>query len=222
MLSTLFVPRLKKRVADAEFLDLLTGGACLPIDRDCLVRALCPEPDPAPRFCDEGSRAESLTPASVLVPLVPREEGFFVLLTQRTEHLRDHPGQISFPGGRVETEDLSPVHTALREAREEIGLAPEHVEVIGYLPDYCTITGYRVTPVVAIVTPPFDLCLDDYEVAAAFEVPLDFLMNPANHQEHAILRDGQPRKFFAMPYRDYFIWGATAGIIMSLHRAMTD
>ena len=190
------------------------------LDRDRLRLILHPEHIPVSSFCDDGSQGGSLTPASVLFPLVPREGGFYVLLTQRTDHLRDHPGQISFPGGRVEPEDVSPEHTALREAQEEIGLAPEHVEIIGYLPDYCTITGYRVTPVVAIVTPPFELLPDAYEVAEVFEVPLSFLMNPDNHQEHSILRDGQPRRFFAMPYEKYFIWGATAGIIMSLHRAL--
>ncbi|WP_319239875.1 CoA pyrophosphatase [uncultured Propionivibrio sp.] len=170
---------------------------------------------------DDGSSPESLTPASVLFPIVRRDAGWFVLLTQRTDHLRDHPGQISFPGGRVEPEDLSPVHTALRETQEEIGLSSEHIEVIGFLPDYCTITGYRVTPVVALVTPPFDLSPDAHEVAQVFEVPFDFLMDPANHQEHVIQRNGRPRKFYAVPYQDYFIWGATAGIILSLHRALT-
>lgn len=196
-------------------------GAVTSPDRCRLCDVLHATPVAALRDRDEGSRTESLTPASVLFPLIPRADGFFVLLTQRTDHLRDHPGQISFPGGRVEPEDLSPAHTALREAREEIGLTPEHVEVIGYLPDYCTITGYRVTPVVAIVTPPFELTPDVYEVAQVFEVPLDFLLDPANHQEHEILRDGEPRRFFAMSYGNYFIWGATAGIIMSLHRALT-
>lgn len=198
----------------------MPGAVTVP-DRSRLCGVLHATPVAASSACDDGSRTESLTPASVLFPLVPRADGFFVLLTQRTDHLRDHPGQISFPGGRVEPEDLSPEHTALREAREEIGLAPEHIEVIGYLPDYCTITGYRVTPVVAIVTPPFELTPDVYEVAQVFEVPLDFLLDPINHQEHAILRDGKPRRFFAMSYGSYFIWGATAGIIMSLHRALT-
>ena len=190
------------------------------LDRERLRRALLTAPVAVSSTCDDGCRTESLTPASVLFPLVPRDDGFFVLLTQRTDHLRDHPGQISFPGGRVEPKDVSPVHTALREAHEEIGLAAEHVEVIGYLPDYCTITGYRVTPVVAIVKPPFELALDAHEVAHVFEVPLGFLLDPANHQEHAMLRDGEPRRFFAVPYEDYFIWGATAGIIMSLYRAL--
>lgn len=168
----------------------------------------------------EGVHGARLTPASVLFPIVLRPHAPSVLLTQRNETLRDHPGQISFPGGRVEPEDQSPVHTALRETKEEIGLSSEHIEVIGFLPDYCTITGYRVTPVVALVTPPFELSPDAHEVAQVFEVPFDFLMDPANHQEHVIQRNGRPRKFFAVPYQDYFIWGATAGIILSLHRAL--
>ena len=202
----------------------MPGESTLTIDRDHLRAVLLPEPLAVAQGGDDGSARDglraTLTPASVLFPLVPRENGLFVLLTQRTDHLRDHPGQISFPGGRVEPEDASPVHTALREAREEIGLAAEHVDVIGFLPDYCTITGYRVTPVVAIVMPPFTLTPDAEEVAHIFEVPFDFLMDPVNHQEHAIMREGKPRRFVAMPYGDYFIWGATAGIIKSLQRAL--
>ena len=215
----------KSKLKSAAGAEILAGAVPLQdvsvLDRERLRLALHPSPVPVSGFRDEGSREVALMPASVLFPLVPREDGFSVLLTQRTDHLRDHPGQISFPGGRVEPEDVSAEHTALREAREEIGLASEHVEIIGYLPDYCTITGYRVTPVVAVVTPPFDLLLDAYEVAEVFEVPLAFLMDPADHQEHSIMRDGQPRRFFAMPYGKHFIWGATAGIIMSLHRALT-
>jgi 8-oxo-dGTP pyrophosphatase MutT (NUDIX family) len=139
-----------------------------------------------------------------------------VLLTQRTAHLRDHAGQVSFPGGRVEDEDPSPVHTALRETEEEIGLAREHVEVLGFLPEYRTGTGFRVTPVVALVRPPFTLALDPFEVAEAFEVPLAFLLDPANHKRHSLHYRGALRHFFAMPYGDYFIWGATAGMIRAL------
>ena len=156
------------------------------------------------------------TPAAVLVPLVDRAEGITVLLTQRSAALPDHPGQISFPGGRVEEEDQSPVHTALRETEEEIGLAREHVEVLGFLPEYRTGTGFRVTPVVALVKPPFELALDPFEVAEAFEVPLAFLLDPANHKRHSLHYRGALRHFFAMPYGDYFIWGATAGMIRSL------
>ena len=186
------------------------------LDRDSLSRALSPAPVTASSTCDDGCCAESLMPASVLFPLVPREDGFFVLLTQRTDHLRDHPGQISFPGGRVEPQDRSPQDTALREAQEEIGLGARHVEVVGYLPDYRTVTGFCVTPVVALVTPPFDLRPDPREVAEVFEVPLAFLLDPGNHQRHEMHYRGALRQYFAMPYGDYFIWGATAGMIRSL------
>lgn len=130
-----------------------------------------------------------------------------MLLTQRTEHLKDHPGQISFPGGRYEPDDTSPAHTALREAEEEIGLSSAHVEIVGYLPEYLTITGYRVTPVVAIVTPPFDLQPDPYEVAQIFEVPFSFLMNAANHQRHSLPYRGKIRHYVAMPYQ-----GTSSGV----------
>ena len=155
-------------------------------------------------------------PAAVLVPLVERPDGYTVLLTQRTAHLEHHAGQISFPGGRVEAEDPSPVHTALRETEEEIGLDRQHVDVLGFLPEYRTGTGFRVTPVVALVNPPFKLALDPFEVAEAFEVPLGFLLDPANHKRHSLHYRGALRHFYAMPYGDYFIWGATAGMIRSL------
>jgi 8-oxo-dGTP pyrophosphatase MutT (NUDIX family) len=162
----------------------------------------------------------ALTLAAVLFTVVLREPEPSVLLTRRAEHLKDHPGQISFPGGRVEAGDASPAHTALREAEEEIGLSPGRVEVIGYLPDYLTVTGFRVTPVVALVTPPFELRLDPVEVAEVFEVPLPFLMDPANHQSHSAFYRGKMRPYLAMPYEDYFIWGATAGIIGALAQAL--
>lgn len=165
---------------------------------------------------------ESLIPAAVLFPIVLRESGPSVLLTQRADHLKHHPGQISFPGGRVEPGDSSPAETALRETAEEIGLAATHIEILGYLPEYRTITSYRVTPVVAVVAPPFSLALDPFEVAEAFEVPLAFLMDTANHQQHAQHYRGRLRQYIAMPYGNYFIWGATAGIILSLALALRD
>ncbi|MEO8410012.1 MAG: CoA pyrophosphatase [Propionivibrio sp.] len=163
---------------------------------------------------------QKLVPASVLFPIVLRGDAPSVLLTQRTAHLRDHPGQISFPGGRQESGDLSPAHTALREAEEEIGLAAARVEIIGYLPEYHTVTAYRVTPVVATVTPPIELRPDPFEVAEIFEVPLAFLMDVANHQTHELQYRGRLRQYVAMPYGNYFIWGATAGIIRSLARLL--
>ena len=168
----------------------------------------------------DGAADAELTPASVLFPIVLRPHAPSVLLTQRNETLRDHPGQISFPGGRVEPQDRSPRETALREAQEEIGLGARHVEVVGYLPDYRTVTGFCVTPVVALVTPPFDLRPDPREVAEVFEVPFSFLMDAANHQRRTLLYRGSPRHYIAMPYGDYFIWGATAAIIATLARAL--
>lgn len=160
------------------------------------------------------------TPAAVLVPVVVRAEAPALLFTKRTDHLHHHPGQISFPGGRVEAGDASPVETALRETEEEIGLHRRHVELLGALPDYLTGTGFRVTPVVGVVRPPFELTLDAFEVAEAFEVPLAHFLDPANHEAHSIVHEGRLRTFHAMPYQGYFIWGATAGIIMSLYRLL--
>lgn len=165
---------------------------------------------------EEGVDDQPLIPAAVLFPIILRDDGQTVLLTQRTAHLRDHAGQISFPGGRVEAEDLSPSHTALRETEEEIGLPRERIEILGFLPEYRTGTGFRVTPVVALVQPPFELQPDPFEVAEVFEVPLAFLLDPANHQQHSLHYRGALRSYFAMPYGDYFIWGATAGMIRSL------
>lgn len=161
---------------------------------------------------------ESFKPAAVLVPVVIRDEGLTMLLTRRTDHLHDHPGQISFPGGRVDAGDASPVATALREAAEEIGLLSQQVQVIGQLPLYHTGTGFEVTPVVGLVAPPLDLTLDPFEVAEAFEVPLSFLLDPRNHHRHSIEVRGRRRDYWAMPYADYYIWGATAGMIVTLSR----
>lgn len=156
--------------------------------------------------------------AAVLLPIVVREHGLQVLLTQRTSHLRDHAGQISFPGGRKEEGDHSPEMTALREAKEEIGLHSQHVEVLGCLPIYKTITGYAVTPVVALLQPPFELLPDANEVDEIFEVPFNFLMNPKHHQRRIIeLPNGLgSRQFYAMPYQRHFIWGASAGMLRNL------
>lgn len=159
-------------------------------------------------------------PAAVLVPLVAREPGMTVLLTKRTDHLHHHPGQISFPGGRVEETDISAVMTALRETEEEIGLDPDRVELLGELPEYFTGTGFRVTPVVGLVHPPFELDLDTFEVAEAFEVPLAFLLDTANHKRHSMHYRGRMREYWAMPWKDYYIWGATAGMLVSLQRLL--
>ena len=195
-------------------------SSALGIDLDRLRAVLQPHPSRSVFVVEDGVGDEELTPASVLFPIVLRQSGPSVLLTQRTAHLKDHPGQISFPGGRVEAEDASPAHTALRESEEEIGLASRYVEVIGYLPEYRTVTGFCVTPVVGLVAPSFELRLDAFEVAEAFEVPLAFLLNPANHQRHSVEFQGKPRQFYAMTYQQRYIWGATAGMIVSLSRLL--
>lgn len=165
--------------------------------------------------------------AAVLVPLVVRDTGLWVLLTQRADHLSDHAGQISFPGGRREPFDPDAVATALREAQEEVALDPERVEVLGELPDYLTGTGFRVTPVVGLVHPPFTVSADTLEVADIFEVPLAFLMDPANHEVRVLRWEGGERRFFAMPYPrqgaggHYFVWGATAGMLRNFYRFLT-
>ena len=160
--------------------------------------------------------------ASVLIPLVTREDGLSLLLTHRAAHLNNHAGQISFPGGRFELRDGSSIETALRETQEEIGLDRQHVDVIGLLPQYRTATGYDVTPVIALIQPPFVLTPDPFEVASIFEVPLSFLMNAKNHQRRSLqLPDGAgTRTFYAMPYQEHFIWGATAGILRNLFHLM--
>lgn len=186
------------------------------LDIERLRASLLAEPASGQFVQEDGFDDRPLTPAAVLFPIVQRAAGQTVLLTQRTAHLRDHAGQISFPGGRVEATDQSPIHTALRETEEEIGLSRERIDVLGFLPEYRTGTGFCVTPVVGLVRPPFELALDPFEVAEAFEVPLDFLLDPLNHQRHSLHHRGALRHYFAMPYGEYFIWGATAGMIRSL------
>jgi len=160
------------------------------------------------------------TPASVLVPIVTHAGGLTVLFTQRTAQLRAHSGQVSFPGGRAEPDDASPEFTALRETQEEIGLAPGRVEVIARMPEYLTRTGYRVTPVVGLVAPPLELVPDSREVAEAFEVPLAFLLDPANHQRETRELAGKQVGFWVMQYGERRIWGATAGMLMNLYRML--
>ncbi len=159
-----------------------------------------------------------LVAAAVLVPIVAYATGLAVLFTRRTEHLRAHSGQVSFPGGRAEAHDPDPVATALREAREEIGLDPGRVEVLGRLPDYATRTGFRVTPVVGLVSPPLALSPDANEVAEVFEVPLAFLLDPRNHRRDSMLWQGRQRRFYTLRWGERVIWGATAGIVVSLSR----
>jgi 8-oxo-dGTP pyrophosphatase MutT (NUDIX family) len=159
-------------------------------------------------------------PAAVLVPVVMHEREPTVLLTQRSEGLRNHAGQIAFPGGRVDPADASPLHAAYREAEEEIGLERSLVEPIGYLDGYLTSSNYLVVPVVGLVSPAYSLSLNAHEVADAFEVPLSFLMNPDRHELHAREWKGRLRRYYAIPYGERYIWGATAGIIRNLYERL--
>jgi 8-oxo-dGTP pyrophosphatase MutT (NUDIX family) len=203
--------------------DAIAGEPALPPERlsaDWIRRRL-QQPPPAwtPELPDDlRERFATLTRAAVLVPIVQRPDGLTVLLTQRTAHLSNHGGQVSFPGGRAETSDGSSVETALRETEEEIGLHRRHIEIIGRLPDHVTASAYEVTPIIGLVAPPFDLMAESNEVAEIFEVPLAFLMDGVNHQCMSFdLPDGAGRRrFYAMPYDRFFIWGATAGMLRNL------
>ena len=163
-------------------------------------------------------RANPRRPAAVLVPIVERPDGHTVLLTRRSEHLHDHPGQVSFPGGRLDDTDRGPIDAALRETAEEIGLGREYVELAGLLDGYETVTGYGVTPVVGFIQPGFALTLDAFEVAEAFEVPLAFFLDEASRRIHSRMRDGRRRYYYAFEYADRYIWGATAGMLVNLQR----
>jgi 8-oxo-dGTP pyrophosphatase MutT (NUDIX family) len=165
-------------------------------------------------------REGALRPAAVLVPLVNRPEAVNVLLTERSASLADHPGQISFPGGRIEVEDGDAKVAALREAQEETGLPRERVEILGALPHYTTVTGYDVTPVIGWVEPPFTLLPDPVEVADVFEVPLGFLLDPANQKRHCRMIGDVRRDYWAIPYAQRYIWGATAAMLMMFERVL--
>lgn len=165
----------------------------------------------------EAVHEPTLKPAAVLLALIERPAGLHVLLTRRSAHLRQHAGQISFPGGRMELEDPSVEAAALREAHEEVGLAPERVDVIGRLPTYRLHTGYLVHPVVAMVETPGRLRADPGEVEEIFEVPVGFILDPSNHQRRSYYYKGRQEPVYAMPYRDYYIWGATAAILREFY-----
>ncbi|MFL6826084.1 MAG: CoA pyrophosphatase [Bradyrhizobium sp.] len=182
------------------------------------------DPNIIPRSGDQGNdrmleiiaREQPVRPAAVLIPVVDHPQPT-VLLTQRAPHLTDHAGQISFPGGKIDVTDASPLATALREAEEEIGLSREFVDPIGYLDLYGTSFGFRILPTVARVRPGFRLHINKSEVDDAFEVPLAFLMDPANHQVHSREFRGMERSYYAMPFAERYIWGATAGILRVLY-----
>lgn len=175
----------------------------------------------AAEFARVGARPEGRwRPAAVLIPIVQRDEGATILFTRRTAHLQHHPGQVSFPGGRVESDDGSPREAALRETEEEIGLARELIDILGCLPAYGTGTGFCITPLVGLVRPPFDLSLDAFEVAEAFEVPMAFLLERERWERHRFEYLGQRRECHAISYEGRFIWGATADILMGLRELL--
>lgn len=190
------------------------------------LRARLKRTPPAFSVYGDDDRRESMaivpTAAAVLVPIVDHSSGLTVIFTQRTAHLKAHSGQVSFPGGRAEPEDPTPEFTALREAQEEIGLAVERVEVLARLPDYHTRTGFRVTPVVGLVTPPLGLVPDPREVEEVFEVPLAFLLDPGNHRRETRELQGRTVGYYVMRYGSHTIWGATAGMLLTLYRHLAE
>jgi 8-oxo-dGTP pyrophosphatase MutT (NUDIX family) len=192
--------------------------------REWLVERLSRPPPPGALHLSDGYRLPGREgepkAAAVLVPMVNRPDGLAVLFTERSADLPDHAGQISFPGGRVEPGDADVDAAALRETEEEIGLPRDRVTVLGRLADYETVTGYRVTPVVGWVEPPFPVIPDPVEVADVFEVPLAFLLEPVNQQRHFRMLGEIRRDYFAIPYRERYIWGATAAMLMILDRTL--
>jgi 8-oxo-dGTP pyrophosphatase MutT (NUDIX family) len=185
---------------------------------------LAPPPFVGSDFALNGADAppQDLRPAAVLVPLVDREPGLTVLLTQRTADMPSHAGQIAFPGGRRQATDRDLVATALRETEEEIGVAADHVDIVGLIDNYVTGSGYLITPVVGFVAPRFELRPDPREVADVFEVPLAFFLDPANHHVHSRTWQGRERRFYAMPYGERYVWGATAGMLKNLWRILSS
>jgi 8-oxo-dGTP pyrophosphatase MutT (NUDIX family) len=201
-------------------------GDCVAVpDRAAIAARLAAAPPLADLLtADDLERQQLLSaappkPAAVLLLVVNHREPA-VVFTQRTTHLPDHAGQISFPGGRCDAQDCSAEETALREAREEIGLDPSRVQVLGRLPDYRTSTGYKVTPVVGWAEPPLEYHPDPHEVDDVFEVPLAFLLDARNHRYESAFHHGRMRKFWAMPYGERYIWGATAGMLVTFHRIL--
>lgn len=203
----------------------LTPGspALFPLSRQSIAEHLQgPPPPPEPDDLHVIALGENarVTEAAVLVPLIARADGVNVLFTQRTAHLADHAGQISFPGGRVEAEDLTREETALRETEEEIGLPRASVAIVGRLPVYEIPSGFRITPVVGWIEAPFDLAPDPFEVEAVFEAPLACFLDPTNYQRRQFRFRGRHRHYMAIPFEGRYIWGATAGMLWSFCRML--
>ncbi len=189
--------------------------------RSRIVECLRGAPAPGIRRGDQDLNPDMepkrpLTRAAVLVPLVDRQDGLTVLLTKRADHLHDHAGQVSFPGGRIDDADADAVAAALREAEEEVGLPRDRVEIVGRLDTYITRTGFEVTPVIGLVDPPPAFAPDPFEVAEVFEVPLAFIAEPGNAQRQSREFQGRTRYFYVFPWQSYYIWGATAGMLVNL------
>lgn len=195
------------------------------LQREWLVERLSRPAPPGARGMSDGfrlpGREGAAIPAAVLVPLVNRPEGLRLLLTQRSADLPDHPGQISFPGGRLESGDIDHAAAALRETAEEIGLDPGKVQVLGELASYETVSGYRVLPIVGWIEPPFELTPDPHEVADVFEVPLDFVLDRSNHQRHFRMLGTLRRDYWAIPWLTRYIWGATAAMLLIFERTLS-
>ena len=207
-------PKSLRRVIERRLRDSAPGGDPL----GAWIAELSPEQTATLR----GHLPRTFARAAVMVPIVERPEGLTVLLTERASHLKHHPGQISFPGGRIEPADAGPWEAAVRETREEIGLAAEFASLAGYLHDHMVLTGYLITPAVAFVRPGFELALDVTEVQDVFEVPLDFVLDPAHHVPRKRSFGGHEFLTHDIPYGERHIWGATAGMLLSLYRLLQE
>jgi 8-oxo-dGTP pyrophosphatase MutT (NUDIX family) len=210
-------------ISAAEFYDRARARLSFDVPQALVDPNLIPESgDPGTdRMLEIIAREQPVRPAAVLIAVVDHEEPT-VLLTQRSPHLSEHAGQIAFPGGKIDATDASPRDAALREAWEEVGLDGAHIDPIGYLGVYGTGFGFRILPTVARVKPGFSLTINHSEVVDAFEVPLSFLMNPNNHQLHSKDFRGIERSYYAMPFAERYIWGATAGILRVLYERIVQ